>query len=69
MTVTGGFVARGRLARPPLPPAPVMDVLVQDSFPLMDRGVALGWQARAREMVPTDAPWSLRVFAICADRP
>jgi hypothetical protein len=68
-TLQLGFLARGRLAPPPLPPAQVVEVVVQDSFPVMGGPGAVGWQARARELSPTDALWSLKVFALCADQP
>jgi len=69
MTLTTMFVGRGRLSPTPLPPAPLSGVVVQDSFPLMQGGAAVGWQARARELTPTNDVWSLRVFATCVDRP
>jgi len=42
---------------------------VQQSFPLVEGGLATGWRARGVELVRTGAPWSLGVHAICVMQP
>jgi hypothetical protein len=62
LQLTGAFVRNQ-------PPRAEDVVAVQQSFPIVEGDAATGWQARAREITPTDEVWRLRVHAICVERP
>jgi hypothetical protein len=70
VSFTGGLFAKGRVTLAAPAPGPSLGVLVQDSFPQINQGNAIGWTARARKNVLSDtAVWALATFAVCANGP
>jgi hypothetical protein len=70
VSLTGGLFAKGRMTLAAPAPGPSLGVLVQDSFPQINQGNAIGWTARARKNVLSDtAVWALATFAVCANGP